>query len=150
MRTPVAVVLVSGDEPGVLDRVDNGEIIPRLGLMGSRLGVGGRGLHGLRHILKLEGVGLRHRAGVAPLDHALVVHLEVDDGGVALLVNVGDGVALGRLNLLHVVAPVLGVGERDLALLVGHKLLVEGALVVPDVELRASEHRLVVERVDLQ
>ena len=114
------------------------------------LGVSGRGLHGLRHVLKLEGVGLSHRAGVVPFDHALVVHLEIDDGRVALLVDVGDGVALGCLDLLDVVASVLGVGERYLALLVGHQLLVEGALVVPDVELSASERRIVVERVDLQ
>ena len=129
-------VLVARDEAGVGDGVDDGEVVSRLALVGRAVGIGRRGLHGLGHVLELVGVGLRHGSRLVPLDHALVVHLEVGDAGVAFLVEVGDYVAFRRLELLDVVASVLGVGERYLALVIGHELLVEGALVVPHAELR--------------
>lgn len=55
--------------------------------------------------------------------------------GLALVVEVCDNVAFRCFDLLDVVGSVLRVGEGYDAVLVGGHLLVEGALVVPDVEL---------------
>ena len=141
-------VLVSGDAAGVLDDVDDGELFARLSLMGAARGVGGRGAHGLGHVGDLDLEDRAHGA-VGKLEHSLVVHEEVVDGGVALVVHVGYDVAFGSSGLLQVVGAVLEVRDADGAVLAGDELLVVGALVVPEPEDSACHGLVRVEGVGL-
>ena len=74
--------------------------------MGAAVAVGRGGAHSLWHVLDHDGeLGLHRFVGHG--NHALVVHLEVVDAGLALAVDVVDDVAVRRGDFLHVVAAVL-------------------------------------------
>jgi len=101
-------VLGAGDASRVFDHVDDGELSARLALMGPRRGIDRRRSHGLRHVLDCDLEDRAHGA-VLVLEHALVVHGDVMDDGVALLVDVGYDVAFGGRGLLQMVGAVLEV-----------------------------------------
>ena len=147
-QDPFERVLVSGDAAGVLDCVDYRQVLARLALVGPAFGIGCRGAHGLGHVSYLELEDRAHGA-VLPLEHALIVHEELVDGGVALVIHVAHDVAFGGRSLLQMVGAVHEVGDIDHAVLTRDELLVVSALVVPEPEGRARHGLAGVEGVDL-